>query len=715
MASDTVPAAVPGPHDPPPGTAPTTPAGGPQQGGIAGLLAPVGPARAAFTLDPAAAADGTPDQAAAGITSDTYQLEEAAPEKNPGTTRTGNGGTLKEGVVKAWLRAGAERWRKGGDARLKRLDIQKAKAQARQVKETVTVNRSEKMVGGSTNSSTGSKNNAAGKSLNSKSTGAGNSGTGPKNRPGNTNNSGAGRPGGGGGRSGSDGRSGSGGQAGGGSRGSNTGPKASSNTDRTGPGHGKDSTGGRSGAKDSGSAKPSGGKSGDGSGAGPKNGPKPTGPKPTGSGTKTRGNSGSGGGGAGKSGAQGPAGKPGKDAAGSKTPHAAKDLSKSAKPGPTPGAGTNTPTGTEKRPKGPDAKDTGAKGGAGKVRLDKSGRTNGTTADGAGRTGAGTPGKDPKRKQDGGAQPTAKDAKSLWKPKGGVSPTAKDGKGPRTPRHAGTGTQTTAKTGTGIRPGPQTGTQDRPRVPAPRINLQNSREAGYRDGTRAAKTVAHIHAWRDGARDGYADTTQAAAREKTRLDKAHAARKNARTQPAKDTPVTPPATSADYQQTVPPKPDHAPGPQPIPVTGTDAGHVHLGDGAARPRLSRGEVRTLRGFQQRLETKTDTMTRAGEATRTLEQHALEQAKQVTDLLEQARSAEGGEKVVAALTQLADTARVQAGKAAETHQRAVRAGEACTVLHANTETRYGGIYQAVQDSPESRAARMTYYREMGTAHV
>ncbi|KPC91358.1 hypothetical protein ADL27_30760, partial [Streptomyces sp. NRRL F-6602] len=125
----------------------------------------------------------------------------------------------------------------------------------------------------------------------------------------------------------------------------------------------------------------------------------------------------------------------------------------------------------------------------------------------------------------------------------------------------------------------------------------------------------HARAWRDGVRDGYRDTTEAAGRETARLDQAHADRKTARTTEAPTMPQAQPAT-----QTIPPKPDHQPGPQPVPVTSVDATHVHLGDGAARPSIPRGEVRTLRNFQQRLTDKTDRMTTVAEATRTLEQHA-----------------------------------------------------------------------------------------------
>ena len=75
--------------------------------------------------------------------------------------------------------------------------------------------------------------------------------------------------------------------------------------------------------------------------------------------------------------------------------------------------------------------------------------------------------------------------------------------------------------------------------------------------------------------------------------------------------------------------------------------------------------------------------------------------------------GGEKLVASLAKLADAAQVQATKAAEINKRAVRSQEACKTLTANTETRYGGIYKAVVDSPETSPAEMNYYREMAHA--
>lgn len=632
MASDTVPAAVPGPNDPPHSTAPTAPQDGAQQpGGLAGLLAPVGPARtAAFTLDP----ETSGSDAVAGTSSSAYQNTETVnsdggSSKNPGQVKQ------EKSVVRAWLLAGAERWRKGADARNKRLDIKKAKVQARQVKETVTVNRTEG-VGGAKNSGSGSGNSGggAGKSLTSK-TNSGSqksNGTGPKNNPGPSSS---------GKQGGKPTDSPSGNRSGGGGRGDSAGRGNSGGT----PGAGKGNSGSTGKDRTSPVKQPPG------STTTPRSSDKTT-PKKT-------------------------------DTPG-RTHTAANDKTSSGKPGAgTPGKDTGPTKHTPKPSKASEAGTAPAKPPKDKVSLDKPGRKDRKqpTIPGQDRGEPGKPGRD--RDHLG---KTGKDShKDSHKGR-------EDSRSDRKPHD-----KTNTRTGT---------------VPAPRINLQPSREAGYRDGTRIGRVVAHTQAWRDGYRDGRTDTAQAAAADKARLDKAREDRKNARPHPDKDRPVTQPASSADYQPATPPKPTHAPGPQPVPVTGIDATHIHLGDGAARPHVSRREVRTLRGFQQRIQTKTDAMTGITEATRVLEQHAQEQAKQVTQLLEQARGVEGGDKLVTALTRLAETAQVQVSKAEQVHQRALRAGEACQALSANTETRYGGIYQAVVDSPETSPAEMRYYREMET---
>lgn len=230
-----------------------------------------------------------------------------------------------------------------------------------------------------------------------------------------------------------------------------------------------------------------------------------------------------------------------------------------------------------------------------------------------------------------------------------------------------------------------------------RFSTRESRETGYRDGTRAAKVAAHTKAYRDGVKDGWADTTKAADQQKARLDQAHEMRKQARDE---EKPVTGPQSSADYHQ-----------PEPIGVKEVTATHVVLGDGAARDSLSRAEVRSLKGFERRLEAKTGTMTKIGEQTKALKGDADEQAKKVTKLLEDAKAVKGGEKLAGSLAKLQEAAAVQAGKAEDIHKRAVRAAEGCGVALANVETRYGGMYKAVVDSDETAPAELHFYKDQG----
>lgn len=255
MASDTAPAAVPGPADPPE----TTPQSGPATGPLTSLLTPIQPARptsAAFHLDPDQAtpsADIATAPALPGMTSSAYHSD--TPQTPDGNTSR-DSGKPQTGIIRAWLLAGAERWKKGGDARNKRLDIQKARAQAHQVKEARTVNRSEKIVGGSTNSGS-----AAGKSLGSKAqknaggpknsapSGAKNgpSGTGGSGRAGGSGSGGASGPG------GSGGRGTSGGQNGPKAGGTKSGPKTGPSKNPAGTGHGNGGSGSteQAGGKDS--------------------------------------------------------------------------------------------------------------------------------------------------------------------------------------------------------------------------------------------------------------------------------------------------------------------------------------------------------------------------------------------------------------------------------------------------------------------------------
>ncbi|MFJ2110596.1 hypothetical protein ACIOEX_01485 [Streptomyces sp. NPDC087850] len=230
------------------------------------------------------------------------------------------------------------------------------------------------------------------------------------------------------------------------------------------------------------------------------------------------------------------------------------------------------------------------------------------------------------------------------------------------------------------------------------FSTQGSRETGYRDGTRAAEAAAHVKAYRDGLKDGWADTTEAAEREKARLDQTHQDRKQAR----EETPVTT-DTSTDHHTDT-----STDGPQPIKVDGIDATHLYLGDAAARPVISRGEVRTLKQYERRLADRLGGLQKTTEITKRLEAHAISQAQKALDLLEKARGVKGGDTFLGKLTRLHEDAQRQAAEAAEIHKRAVRAADACGALLANVATRYGDMYQAVVDSPETAPAELAYYQ-------
>ncbi|PVC80630.1 hypothetical protein DBP19_36440 [Streptomyces sp. CS090A] len=221
MSANTVPAAVPGPNGPTPPvpahaptTAPTTTpapaAAGSGTGLLASLMTPVQPARTAFNLGPANTPQGASQGAAqttaqatpggtavpaGGVSSAAFHDDTTTPNGKTANASENTSGKTKQGMIRALVLAAAARWAKGGGTANKRLDTQKAAAQAQQVKETrqVTVNRSPSTGfsgGGRSNSGSPGGGPAAGgggKSLTRKSSGGGakNSGsTGPKNSTG---------------------------------------------------------------------------------------------------------------------------------------------------------------------------------------------------------------------------------------------------------------------------------------------------------------------------------------------------------------------------------------------------------------------------------------------------------------------------------------------------------------------------------------------------
>ncbi|MGW5529404.1 hypothetical protein [Streptomyces xanthochromogenes] len=593
MTTDTVPAAVPGPDGPPA----AGPSAGPVTSMLASLMAPVDPARPTFDITPPAGAATATGQAGdtpiPGGSSAAYHGDNDT--SGTGTSDTTSSRIEKKGIWRAWLLAGAARWGKGGGALNKRLDVAKAKAQSRQVKEarTVTMNRSGGLA---------PRNSAAtgpgGKSLNSK----GNHGSSGKGA-GKSNGNGHGPAG----HSGNAGHGGSGpGRGGGGGRGS-SGASGNSNG------------GGRSG--------------GGGAAKAPAAAPKPAN-------DHTPKNGGTGTGGTGTSGAKGAEGSAGKDGRGGGAGSSGGSAGGSSTAGTKPSASSGGST-TGKDTAGRDGhtgKDTQGAGSSGSK----------------GATGApGTPGK-----AGGSGSGGAAGSRGASGSGGHAAPTA---------HHA-------AKT-----------------------PMQKTREAGYHDGALVAGAAAHVKAYGAGVKDGWSDRTEHAKREQARLDKAHADRKQQRdhdraTRDKKEQPV---GSSADFHK-----------PEPIPAT-VDGNTVHLGEGAARDSLTRGEVRTLKSFERLLDDKTGRLNKFADMTKGLKAHAAEQEKRATTVLEQAKASEAGEKVIGTLVRLRDDAKAQVAKAEELHTRAERGRDGCTVLLTNVETRYGDMYKAVVNSPETTPAETSFY--------
>ncbi len=591
MASETVPAAANGPHDPATTPAPT---------GLAGALARIEPTRpdpSAFTLDPDNAASAGVGTTSSSTSSADYHDTEPTP--GPATTNgSGTGGKgpqPREGAFKTLVRAVAERWRKGADIHIKRLDMQKARHQASQVKETrqVAVNNTPNPGPSRTQNSSGMGSGKGPGKANS-----GGTGKAPKNSSTHSRDTSNGR--------------------------SQNGP---SGGHRGGKGNSSGSAGdsSRRPQKDTGSR-------------GSTDTPKTSKDTPS---KKTDGKGGSGG-----------SGTPGADS--SKTP----------KPG---------TAGKDGKP-GKDAPTTGSKG-TDKVRLTK---TDKTPKPGNDTDSKPSPGRNTSGDTSKGTGPTSASGDTEKKP----TTTGPDG----TDKPRGEDTPKTGDKKPDPNPDPKTPTPSKKHRP-PRT--QPSREAGYRDGHRAARAIAHVQAYRDGTRDGWDDGRKQAAHDKTRLD-------TARTQRLKQREDTMPTT----------------GPAPIPVLGINSTHVTLPDGRTH---TRGEIRNVKHFERLLTDKATDLQKVAEATKSLKTHAEEQAAGATRLAEQARAVEGGDKLIATLTRLHEQAALQAGIADALNARAVRATDSTNTLLTNIDTRYGQIYKAVCDSETDKPAQLFWYRDGAPAHA
>lgn len=247
MATNTVPAAAPGPPDPPAQAPANATTGQPPKSFLAAMVAPVEPARPTSDPVPAGGAgevtpglDGVLDRSAPGVSSASFRgaAEEAAKASDP------TGARAKKSIWKEFWLAAATRWAKGGGAANKRLDLAKARAQAKahQVKEnrTTTVAKS----GGLPVRNTG----GSGAGTNKGSDKSGNNSSGHK-----TNGSSRGASGGGRGLAGGSGNNGSGSGAGRGSGGAGGGKDSGSSPKQSKGNQTADGAGGRGGRSSNGS------------------------------------------------------------------------------------------------------------------------------------------------------------------------------------------------------------------------------------------------------------------------------------------------------------------------------------------------------------------------------------------------------------------------------------------------------------------------------
>ncbi|MFJ4633058.1 hypothetical protein [Streptomyces sp. NPDC088847] len=591
MATDTAPPAPAGPPDPP---AASTPAPAGDTGIMAALMAAVEPARPVPAIDagarpdgddPAAKADpdGVVDRSSPGITSESFK----APEDLTGPGSDAAGARHKEGVVKTLLRAGATRWAKGGGTANKRLDLEKARAGAHQLKEnrTTTVMKSPGLPTRKGSGGTGGGGKSPG----------GNSGGNPGRNSNGNGSAGAGR-------------GGSGGANGGSGRGSS----------------GSNGSGGSGGGR---------GTSGNGSGGTSKDHSLKK-PKDSGSTGKD-----------GSSGKSGDGGKAGKD----------------GKPG-TNGNGGGPASGGKSSGNSGTSKDKADKS-QGKVDLKKSGGQGpgGSSGSGGGSGSSGGAGK------NGGSGKNGKNSGTAYGAAGTDS---------RTP-------------------------------------LQRSRETGHSDGSAVRDVVDHVKAYAKGTKDGYQDTKEKNGKEHTRLDKAHTSHKAKQ----QDNPKGTTATGPDGQTLVITPPDEgddgvSTDVKPLLVKEIDANTLTLGTDGARGSISRKELRNFKQYERKLEDKENHLIKVADACKQLEAAAQDEAKDCQQLAEQAKAVEGGEKLAATLTKLADAAKTQATEAAELHKQAQRAAEMCKVVLTNIGTRYAPLYKAVVDSDETKPAELRFYNDKGS---
>ena len=360
------------------------------------------------------------------------------------------------------------------------------------------------------------------------------------------------------------------------------------------------------------------------------------------------------------------------------------------------------------------------------------------------------------------SQPTAAETETATK-KTGTTPAPKDATTPKdqtaTTKETKTGTDTTAKTSQGETAAAKASVDKTLANTRPRPRTQSSREAGYHDGTVAAKVTNHVRAYRDGVQDGFADGTAEYERDKRQMDDARA--KNATkpdkpVQPAKqpasgstadlapkpipaDTKPEPqkaPANGSTADMAKKPAPTPTATPKPAPARGAAPGNttkpstppyrslespptnIQVNEtgvtfdtdlGYNHNSVSRAEVRTLKGFERRMAEKVPRMQRVAEASKTARATAEDHATRVRRLAERARDVEGGIRLLAKLDRLAEHTDALRSRTEQVEKAALRGAESVRALVANAEVRHGGIYRAVADSPLTKPAEREFYQD------
>ncbi|MGW1814125.1 hypothetical protein ACWCQM_11265 [Streptomyces sp. NPDC002125] len=281
-----------------------------------------------------------------------------------------------------------------------------------------------------------------------------------------------------------------------------------------------------------------------------------------------------------------------------------------------------------------------------------------------------------------------------------------DGKDTSPKRSGSTGAGPNGKSGSAGKdgkpgkPGASGGGNGSGKQPDTRTPLEKSREIGHKDGGAVRNVIDHVKAYKDGTVDGYRDKAGENAKEHDRLDKAHTTHKK-KTEKADPAKGGKPAEQEDDGVSTDVKP--------LTIKTIDANTLTLGTDGAKATVSRKELRNFKQYERKLEAKETVLQNIATACKQLEKQAEDEAKDCQDLAEQAKSVKGGEKLLATLSRLAETAKSQAVEAAELAQRSRRAAEMCKVVLTNIQTRYAPLYKAVVDSDETKPAELRFYND------